>query len=63
MKKNVKKQKLRKLLLDSGKIRPEWIDMIVDEIFKKYNLKVPVEIIAERIIKENTGWECFSPLK
>ncbi|MBA7575150.1 hypothetical protein ES708_16971 [subsurface metagenome] len=60
LKKDVKKRtldeelKLKKLLLDSGKIKPERVDMLVNKLFKLYKPEVPIETIAEAIIRFNT---------
>ena len=60
MKKDVKKRtldeerKLKKLLLDSGKIKPERVNMLVNKLFNLYKLEVPIETIAEAIIRFNT---------
>ncbi len=60
MKKDVKKRtldeklKLKKLLLDSGKIKPERVNMLVNKLFNLYKLEVPIETIAKAIIRFNT---------
>ncbi|MBA7578959.1 hypothetical protein ES708_20825 [subsurface metagenome] len=54
MKKIRKKAEVKKLLLDSGKIRPERANMLVNELFKSYKPKVPAETIVEAIIRLNT---------
>ena len=59
LKKKVMRWKLKKLLLESGKIPPDRISNLINHIIKHYEIKVSVEELAEEIIKSATGWRGF----